>query len=267
MSALVIDNLTLAYGSRTVIHNFAATIEQGEFIGIFGPNGAGKSTLLRAILGLITPAAGTIQVLGKPARRGHVAIGYVPQAHSLPTTAIGQLSGTAHVLAASNSTRWGLPIIRKQQLQEVAWALSMVGAQDYATRPFAELSGGERQRLYLAQALLNHPQILLLDEPLANLDPHHQETFIDLVHHICSELKVTVLFTAHDLNPLLQVMNRIIYLARGNAAVGTVAEVVTNEKLSWLYGTAIEVIKHQQRLFVINQERGISADAEHHVSS
>lgn len=262
MIAIDIKHLTLSYECRSIFQHFNAEIADGEFIGIFGPNGAGKSSLLRAILGLLTPSAGTINVLGQPAERGNSAIGYVAQSHTMQAAA--QLSGRARVAAAYQGYRWGLPFISKTERQELTELLQLVDAQHFADRPFNTLSGGEKQRLFLAQALLNRPKILLLDEPLSNLDPGSQELLIALVQKIRTELNVTVLFTAHDLNPLLHVMDRIIYLAQGNAAIGSVTEIVTSEKLSWLYGIPIEVVRHNDRLFVVSHEHGTEYAALHH---
>lgn len=254
MTAIAINNLQLAYNSRIILQHFNASIKKGEFIGIFGPNGAGKSTLLRAILGLVDIKEGSIEIHGKPAQRGNPEIGYMPQISQ--TIYTGRLNGRARIAASVNGFKWGMPFIHKKQQQEIDRVLALVNAREYAERPYTELSGGERQRLLLAQALLNKPQILLLDEPLTNLDPRHQEILIQLVQQIRLELQVTVLFTGHDLNPLLGTMDRIIYLVGGHAAMGTVDEIVTSAKLSWLYGTPIEVIRHQQRLFVISDKRG-----------
>ncbi len=260
MPAIAIKNLSLAFGDRQIISHFNANIECGEFIGIFGPNGSGKSTLLKTILGLITPSQGEIYIFDKLQQQGHIEIGYMPQLR--PTTSTGQLSGRARLMACLAGFRWGLPLLNKQQQAEIDWAIHLVKAESYADRPFSQLSGGEQQRLLLAQAILNKPKILLLDEPLNNLDPKHQESLIELVNTIRQQLNAVVLLAAHDLNPLLQVMDRIIYLAQGKAAIGAVAEIVTNEKLSWLYGTPIEVIHHKQQLFVIN--RDIIEHDDHH---
>lgn len=262
MYALAINQLTLAYGERQIITQFNAQIAAGEFIGLFGPNGAGKSTLLRAILGLVTSKQGTIQVFGQPTGRHNPAIGYMAQNRFITPTS--QLSGRAHISVAQQGVKWGLPLQNKTQRAEIEKVLTLVAAQDYAERPYYQLSGGERQRLLLAQALLGNPKLLLLDEPLANLDPRHQESLIELIQKIRTELNITILFAAHDLNPLLSVMDRVIYLARGKAAIGTVEEIVNDAKLSWLYGTPIEVIKHHHRLFVISQDKGVIAgDAAH----
>lgn len=264
MAAITIENLSLTYGDRVILRDFNATIAAGEFIGIFGPNGAGKSTLLRAILGLTTPSAGTIRIAQQPIQRGRFDIGYLPQA--MQTVHTSQLCGRARLAAACNGVKWGLPLLNKQQREDIERTLHLVNAHEFADRPYAQLSGGERQRLLLAQALLNKPTILLLDEPLTNLDPRQQEILLHVVQQIQREEKVTVLFTAHDVNPLLGIMDRIIYLARGNGVIGTVDEVVTDAKLSWLYGMPIEVIRYKQQLYVINQTRGGMADdvAHHH---
>lgn len=256
MYAINIQHLTLAYDERVVLQDFTAQIATGEFIGIFGPNGAGKSTLLQTILGLLKPQQGTVTTLGKPVTRGNPAIGYLPQVrHALLTN--NQLSGRTRIGLTLEGYRWGLPRISPQKKADIDWAIHRVAAQAYADRPFHQLSGGERQRLLLAQALLGKPKILLLDEPLTNLDPQHQENLIDIIQQIRRELNITVLFTAHDINPLLNSMDRVIYLARGYGTIGYVNEVITSEKLSGLYGIPIEVIQHAKQLFVINKHSGI----------
>lgn len=261
MTAIELNNLTITYAKRIIIKQFNAIINQGEFIGIFGPNGSGKSTLLRTILGLIKPAQGEVRIFNHLQNHGHKNIGYMPQIRT-PVNA-GRLSGRARLIACYQGTRWGLPLVSKKQLQEIDSIIHRVHAEAFADRPFAELSGGERQRLLLAQALLGNPKILLLDEPLNNLDPQHQESLVELINRIRVENQVTVLFASHDLNPLLHVMDRIIYLAHGNAAMGKVAEIITTQKLSWLYGTPMEVIQHNHRLFVINQDSGVTEHDSH----
>lgn len=264
MSAIIeLKNLTLRYPGQEILADFSASIAGGEFIGIFGPNGAGKSTLLRAILGLIKPVAGEILVLGEMAQCGCSTIGYVPQFQQHLST--NNLTGRAYILATVNGFKWGLPFVDKQKQEQVDRVISLVNAQNYIDRPFVQLSGGEKKRIVLAQALLNHPKILLLDEPLSGLDPGQQGKMIDLIQSLRKKLSMTVLFTAHDLNPLLNVMSNIFYLAAGKALVGTVSEVVTSSKLSWLYGSPIEVIKSDDHVFVINKQFGSNVhDTNHH---
>lgn len=262
MNAIELKNLTLAYRDLTIFRNFTAEIATGEFIGIFGPNGAGKSTLLKAILGILKPVQGEILIFGDTVQRGHTHVGYVPQTRQ--TLINNQLSGRARLTATLNGFKWGLPLLTKKQRDEINWAIHIVGAENFVDRPFAQLSGGERQRLLLAQALLGHPKILLLDEPLSNLDPRYQEALIELIQHIRTKLNITVLFTSHDVNPLLNIMDKVLYIARGKAVIGPVSEIITSKKLSELYEVDIEVIEYQQRLLVISKELGIDAHADHH---
>jgi len=262
VNAIEFKNLTLAYRNLTIFHNFTAQIAAGEFIGIFGPNGAGKSSLLKAILGILKPTQGEILVLGNTTQRGHTHIGYVPQTRQ--NFINNQLNGRTRLTATLNGFKWGLPLLTAKQQQEIEWAIHIVEAERFIDRPFAQLSGGERQRLLLAQALLGHPKILLLDEPLSNLDPRSQENLIGLIQRIRTKLNITVLFTSHDVNPLLNIMDKVLYIARGKAVIGTADEIITSEKLSQLYEIEIEVIKHQQRLLVISKELGIDAHANHH---
>ena len=208
MSAVEFADVTLALGDRTILAGVTFAIADSEFVGVLGPNGAGKTTLMRAILGLLAPARGTVRVLERPARRGNPLVGYMPQTRS--AAAAMRLSGRDYVAGAVAGHRWGLPVLSRAERREVAWALDMVGAADLADRPLAETSGGERQRLLLAQALLGRPRLLLLDEPLMNLDPHHQRGVVDLVRRLQQELKLAVLFSAHELNPLMGSLDRVL---------------------------------------------------------
>lgn len=256
MNAIAFDRVTLSLGGRTVLQDVSFAIAEREFIGVLGANGAGKTTLMRAILGLLQPRAGAITVLGAPATRGNPAIGYMPQVR---TSASPRLSGRDYVAAAAGGHRWGLPVLSRTERREVDRALDMVGATALAVRPIGEMSGGERQRLLLAQALLGRPKLLLLDEPLISLDPTHQAGVVALVRSLQWELGIAVLFSAHELNPLLNALDRVLYLGRGHAAVGTVDEVVTARVLSRLYGSPIDVIHYGDRVFVMSG----ATDIEH----
>jgi zinc/manganese transport system ATP-binding protein len=147
---------------------------------------------------------------------------------------------------------------------EVHAALEMVGASDLARRPLAETSGGERQRLLLAQALLGRPPLLLLDEPLISLDPHHQGVVVELVRRLQRDLKIAVLFSAHELNPLLGALDRVLYLGNGHAAIGRVEEVITGPVLSRLYGAEIEVVALRGRIFVMAGGHDVEHAAHRH---
>jgi zinc/manganese transport system ATP-binding protein len=262
VNAIEFQNLTLRFDERVIISDFSASIAQGEFVGIFGPNGAGKSTLLRAILGLIPPNNGHILLLDKTVRRGHAAIGYIPQFRETPAS--NQLTGRSYIKATLNGFKWGLPIMTPLQRAEINEVIRLVGIEKFVDRPYAQLSGGERQRISLAEALLGQPEILLLDEPLSGLDPGQQEKMVNLIKSIQQRLNITVLFTAHEVNPLLNVMDRIIYLAHGKAALGSVEDVITSDKLSWLYNAPIEVIRLENQLFVIHKKLGTNVHEHNH---
>ncbi|WXK23737.1 ABC transporter ATP-binding protein [Mycetohabitans endofungorum] len=248
--AIELDRVTLELGPRRLLDDVSFTVDNGEFIGVLGPNGAGKTTLMRALLGLVPPSRGTLRVLGQPVTRGNAAVGYMPQVRSTP--AARRLSGRDFVACAVNGHRWGITLARSRTRRAVDDALAIVGASALADRPLAELSGGERQRLLLAQCLLGQPRLLLLDEPLISLDPNHQAGVIELVRRVQRQLGITVLFSAHELNPLLNAIDRVLYLGNGRAALGTVDEVITPPVLSRLYGAPIDVMRLAGRIFVMS---------------
>ena len=250
MNAVELDHITIGIGGRTILHDVTLAIASGEFVGVLGPNGAGKTTLFRALLGLIRPAAGSLRVLGRTAARGGAGIGYMPQARSAPGGM--RLNGEAFLAGAVHGERWGLPHLDASGRAEIRRALDLVGAASLAARPLRALSGGERQLLLLAQALLGQPRLLLLDEPLLNLDPRRQHAIVALVRQLARELGITVLFSAHELNPLLGAIDRVLYLGGGDAAIGTVDEVITSPVLSRLYGADIEVVRTGGRIFVMS---------------
>jgi zinc/manganese transport system ATP-binding protein len=249
VTAVEFDNVTLALGGRSVLEQVAFALGDNEFVAILGPNGAGKTTLLRAVLGLVPPAAGAIRVLGAPVRRGNSGIGYLPQMHR-PIDSL-RLSGWEFVASTAQGHRWGLPHLDAHARRDVEAALDLVGATALAQRPLRQLSGGERQRLMLAQALIGKPRLLLLDEPLISLDPNHQHTVVELVARLHRELGLAVLMSAHEINPLVDRIDRVLYLGNGRAAAGTVDQVITTPVLSRLYGSNIEVVRLGGRIFVM----------------
>jgi len=254
--------VTLARGGQPVLADVSVAIHPGEFIGVFGSNGAGKTTLLHAILGLLRPCAGEIKVLGAPPARGNPAAGYLPQHRT--SVADLHLRGWDFVASALHGERWGLALTGRAGKREVERAIATVEAQALAARPLCQLSGGELQRLLLAQALLGKPKLLLLDEPLLSLDPHFQQATVALVKRVQQTERITVLFTAHELNPLLDAMDRVLYLGQGRAALGPVDEVITGEVLSRLYGTPIEVLRVNGRILVVAGHGLVEADAHRH---
>jgi zinc/manganese transport system ATP-binding protein len=262
VSVVELDHTTIRIGGRAVLADISFAIGPGEFIGVLGPNGAGKTTLMRAILGLLPPSAGQVRVFGRPPQRGDRAIGYLPQVRTvLPDL---RVRGLDFIGSSLHGERWGLPSLSRRDKSMIEETLDSVGARDLARRPLSDMSGGERQRLLLAQALVGQPRLLLLDEPLINLDPNHQQAVVELVRAVQTELGVAVLFSAHELNPLLGVLDRVLYLGRGQAALGSVAEVITAPVLSRLYGAEIDVVEVKGRIFVMSGGYDVERDPHQH---
>jgi zinc/manganese transport system ATP-binding protein len=256
-------------GGRAIWSDVSLEVAAGEFVAILGPNGAGKSTLLKAILGLISLSAGEIEVLGQPARRGNAAIGYVPQRRHFDAEM--RVRGRDIVRLGLDGNRWGLPLpfLRREAERDaearVRDVIERVGAAAYADRPIGELSGGEQQRLLIAQALVTNPRMLALDEPLDSLDLRNQRGVAGMIREVCRETGAAVLLVAHDVNPILSALDRVVYVANGRVAVGTPDEVITTETLSRLYNTPIEVLRASDgRLVVVGQaEEEVTYHAHH----
>ena len=262
MSALAFDNVTIKLGGRTILAAVSFVVENGEFIGMLGANGAGKTTLMRAALGLAPLSGGAISVLGRPTTRGNAAIGYMPQARGNFSGL--RLTGYDIVASAAGGAGWGLPRLDAATRREIDWALDMVDARDLARRSLSEISGGERQRLLLSQALLGRPKLLLLDEPLISLDPGHQKSVVEIVRRLRDELKIAIIFSAHELNPLIHAIDRVLYLGAGKAVLGAVDDVITGPVLSRLYGADIEVVRIRDRVFVMAGDIDVERDAHRH---
>jgi zinc/manganese transport system ATP-binding protein len=235
---------------------------------VLGPNGAGKSTLMKAILGLVPLAAGEITVLGRPPVDARPQVGYLPQRHGFDSSV--RIRGVDLVRLGLDGTRWGIPLPvaltaggrrrRRAEHERVEHVIDLVGAGAYATRPIGELSGGEQQRLLIAQALVREPKLLILDEPLDSLDIPNQAAVAALTRRVCSVAGVTVLLVAHDVNPLLGYLDRVVYLAGRHAVAGRVDEVINAPTLSRLYGAPIEVLEASDgRLVVVG-----TPEAPHH---
>jgi zinc/manganese transport system ATP-binding protein len=270
---LELRDATVRIGGLTIWSDVSMRVAPGEFVALLGANGSGKSTLLKVVLGMLELAAGEISVLGRPAGAANREIGYLPQRRLFDSGT--RLRGSDIVRLGLDGDRWGLPLPlplpfargegaarRRAARGRVAETIEMVGAGAYADRPIGELSGGEQQRLLIAQALVREPKLLLLDEPLDSLDLPNQAVVAALVHEICRDAGVAVVLVAHDVNPLLEYLDRVVYLAAGHAVEGSVREVITGETLTRLYGLPVEVLKTSDgRLVVVGQP---DAPAHHH---
>jgi zinc/manganese transport system ATP-binding protein len=247
---LRVESVSVSLGGRQVLDQVSFSVEAGGFCGLIGSNGAGKTTLLRAILGLIAPSAGRIVVTGGTRSRRNPQIGYVPQ--KIVLEADIPLRARDLVGLGLDGHRFGISKPAAKRRVAVDEMLEAVGATEFADARIGNLSGGEQQRIMIAQALICRPKLLLLDEPLANLDIRSAAEVVDLLARIAAEQRIAILLSAHDMNPLLPVMDRVIYLADGRAASGTTDQVVRTETLSQLYGHHVEVIHVQGRVLVVS---------------
>jgi zinc/manganese transport system ATP-binding protein len=239
-SVVRLERAEARIGARTVWSDVDIAIRTGEFAAILGPNGSGKTTLLRVLLGELPLAAGSASVLGGAPGASNRRIGYLPQRRHFDAGI--RIRGVDLVRLGLDGARWGLPL-RRRGRDRLAEAIALVGADAYATRPIGQLSGGEQQRLLIAQALVSGPSMLILDEPLDSLDLPNQTAVAALLARICRQQAVTVLLVAHDVNPLLFYLDRVVYFGAGHAAVGAPREVITAPTLSRLYGVPIDVLK------------------------
>ncbi|MHA6628711.1 metal ABC transporter ATP-binding protein [Pseudonocardia sichuanensis] len=253
----------LRFGDRVLWDGLDLDLARGEFVAVLGPNGSGKTTLLRVLLGLQTLHAGTVRVEGRPPRRGSGAIGYVPQQKALAEDLT--LRGRDLVGLGLDGHRLGLGLTgRARRRERVRVALESVGATPYADAPVGRLSGGEQQRLRVAQALVGDPAILLCDEPLLSLDLAHQRVVTRLIDQRRRSADTAVLFVTHEINPVLPLVDRVLYLVDGRFRIGTPAEAMTSASLSELYRTDVDVLRVRGRLVVVGADAVPHTADDHH---
>ncbi len=246
---LRVENLSVSLSGREILRDVNLQVRAGEFTGLIGSNGAGKTTLLRVILGLIPPTSGRVLLEGSPRSRRNRLIGYVPQTFALDPDM--PLRARDLVGLGIDGNRLGLPVPSMSRRKRVDEMLEAVDATSFANARVGTLSGGEQQRTLIAHALISHPRLLLLDEPLANLDIRSEQGIVDVLARIAHEQQIAVLISTHDMNPLLAVMDRIAYVVGGRVASGTTDEVVSTEALSRLYGHHVDVIHVHDRVIVV----------------
>jgi len=246
---LQVEDVTVNFSGRTVLDHVNFSIRAGEFTGLIGSNGAGKTTLMRVILGLENPGTGRVLIDGAPRTSRNRSIGYVPQKVLLDR----QMPLRARDLVALgiDGNRFGFPVPSKRRRDTVDEMLEAVDALGFADSRVGTLSGGEQQRVLIAHALVGRPELLLLDEPLANLDIKASADVVNLLDRIAHEQKIAIFLSAHEMNPLLPVMDRIVYLAEGRAASGTTDQVVRDDVLSALYGQEVHVHVLHGRILVV----------------
>ncbi len=246
---LRVDGVEVVLAGRRVLNGVSFEVGAGEFTGLIGSNGAGKTTLLRVILGLQRTVAGRVEMPGVTGTRLRRAVGYVPQKTLLDPDV--PMRARDLVGLGIDGNRFGVPLPNRRRRAAVDEMLAAVGAESFADGRVGTLSGGELQRVLIAHALISRPRLLLLDEPLANLDPASAHDIVVLLNQLVQDHGVSVLLSAHEMNVLLPVMDRIVYLAGGRAASGTTEEVVRPEVLSALYGHPVDVLDVRGRLIVV----------------
>jgi zinc/manganese transport system ATP-binding protein len=247
--ALSLRGAGMSFGERVLWSGLDLELQPGEFLAVLGPNGAGKSTLLKAVLGQQALSAGQLLIGGRPPGRGSDQVGYVPQQKSMD--AATPLRARDLVALGIDGHRWGVRRRTAGQRRRIADALEAVGATGYADAPIGLLSGGEQQRVRIAQALATDPALLLCDEPLLSLDLRHQRAVAAMIDRRRREHDTAVVFVTHEINPVLDLVDRVLYIAGGGHRIGPPAEVLTSETLSQLYRTPVDVLNVRGRVVVV----------------
>jgi ABC-type Mn2+/Zn2+ transport system ATPase subunit len=232
------SHATFGFPGVIALKDISLEIQEGEFVGVIGPNGSGKTTLCRAVLGLMPPLEGSLQIFDcacQELRCHHRArIGYLPQKgildRNFPITALETvMMGRYGVL--------GLFRRPAKQDREIALeALSNVGMQDHRNSALGNLSGGQQQRVFIARALAQQPDVLLLDEPTTGIDITTQHSVLDLIRRLHRDLKLTILLITHDINMIRAHVDRLVLLKTRLYAAGPPEEVLRPELLQQVYG-------------------------------
>jgi zinc/manganese transport system ATP-binding protein len=242
-------NLMAGYPDYIVWRGASFSINRGEFVAVIGPNGAGKTTLFRLLLGLQQPVSGMLKIFDAAPRRGNPQIGYVPQRHIFDDAT--NIESLELVRLGFSGKKWGLGLFSHEDREVALDVLKDVGAADLAHHSLGALSGGELQRIFLAEALVSKPTLLLLDEPLSNLDMRRERELLQLIHDVVRSRNVTALLIAHNINPLLPYLDKVIYIANGKVATGTPKEVLTSASLSALFGIQVDVLRDSRGNIVV----------------
>ncbi|RYL93117.1 ABC transporter ATP-binding protein [Sporolactobacillus sp. THM7-4] len=223
-----VNDLQVSFNGEEILNHVSFDVAGGEMFAIIGPNGAGKSTLLKVILGLIKPLGGKVSFENDNRK---TVIGYVPQSRTIDEET---------PILAKDFVSLGLPAravpwLSARERVTVQKAMMMTECLHLADKPIGKLSGGERQRIFIAQAMVRQPDVLLLDESTANLDPNAQEQMMQLVQRLCRKHGITVIFISHDLHVVKEYADRVLFMSRGHYEIGNSDEVLNGKATEWLY--------------------------------
>jgi zinc/manganese transport system ATP-binding protein len=257
----------LGYGARQLWQNLDLAVAPGEFVAVLGPNGCGKTSLVKVLLGLTALSSGSARVCGAPPRRGNPTIGYVPQQRGFDRDL--PIRGSDLVRLGVDGHRWGIGVPNPARRRRVESAIEAVGASRFADSPIGRCSGGEQQRLRIAQALVGNPELLLCDEPLLSLDIRYQGEVVDSLDRQRRASEIAVVFVTHEINPILTVVDRVLYLVGTRWAIGAPEDVLTSTILSELYQTAVDVLRVQERIIIVGAPEAVRIvnDPQHTVAA
>jgi len=250
-SVLRLSHATLRFGKRTLWSGLNAHVLPGEFVAVLGPNGTGKTTLLKIILGAARLTSGNISVFGMAPGQNNSRIGYVPQQKNFDKFL--PIRGRDLVELGINGNRFGWHN-HKAAVGQVRIAVSLVKADAYADNPIGLMSGGEQQRLRIAQAIVGNPSLLLCDEPLLSLDLPSQTLITHILDDYRKRTQASIVFVTHEINPILPYVDKVLYIANGKWIIDTPEKVLQSEVLTRLYGSPVEVLRHNGRLLVIGAD-------------
>lgn len=238
-AALAFTDVSAVRGGRLIWSHATFAVPAGGVVAVIGSNGSGKTTLLQMVLGLIRPAAGELEVFGRRPGEVNDSIGYVPQHYAAGSAEA--IRAVDAVLLGLTGSRWAFGRSTAAQRRQVNQALAAVEACEFAASRLSTLSGGQRQRVAIAAALVARPRLLILDEPLASLDLRSQHDIVALLARLHAQLAMTIVVVAHDLNPLLPILDSAIYLLDQRPRHAPIADVADAALLTQLYDTPIQV--------------------------